>query len=721
MRGGVLFFFFVLPLALGQVTNSSIASHNRVFVTYDPLHQGFDVSCKSDADCLSYNAKCSDGSGAFLDRFCVCSLGYFFDYYISGKCTSNVDDFTAVLGVAPLYFSEQKDLNPDTQLQNGRVALPQNWICSQSLGSCQTMTTPGGTLLQTSNTAAIFALLSQESYIPSTDIYWKCNDTRAPVVQLFSSAVDPTSVFGGLSPDAYCVPIANVCQGVGSTWNASAGCVCSPGSSGDRCEVQSQNPFLSVIPAGKSCQSDADCNTPREACFMNGANFESKTCQCAFGYFPTAASCAQFQSRTTNGVLWESTVFNRISIADSTLDLYPTWASLQSSLIHATLQSFTQLATPLTAAESSPVFWRCANTSTYFKDVRVVGAGGVSSGAHCLGCSAVCGPGANCATSDPISGTCSCLSSWTGPNCASCAHNMTGPNCDMSQSDCRTQRCSGTGSCVDASPKCHCDPGWYGDKCEKPISNCTADVCGGSQYVNARCLVDTYGTPRDRCICTSSPPTFGRFCNTSESECSKKRCNGNGECLFDTLQQCACVPWFNGDPWCGTSVCVNGGVYNSTLGKCVCPSDTFGTWCQNKYCGLGTYDNITGTCDCDLPSGVLSLDPRTRNCTANTCGPGGVPSKNYDRCVCSGNRIDYPNLNPRCRTPTEKVVAFTSSTGSSAPSAKHESWCKSHKTECGLAIGFGVVGSAILAVVFIVLFCRWRRRYSGYKKVAKNK
>ncbi|MFT7815219.1 teneurin-3-like [Arapaima gigas] len=155
------------------------------------------------------------------------------------------------------------------------------------------------------------------------------------------------------------------------------------------------------------------------------------------------------------------------------------------------------------------------------------------------------------------SGTCTCDSNWTGPDCAvevctvdcgsrgvcvagacRCEEGWTGAACD--QRACHP-RCTEHGTCRDG--KCECSQGWNGE-------HCTIEGCPGLCNSNGRCTLDQNGW---HCVCQSG--WRGAGCDVAmETVCTDSKDN-EGDGLVDCMDPDCCLqsscqnqPYCHGSP-----------------------------------------------------------------------------------------------------------------------------------------------------------------------------
>ena len=149
-----------------------------------------------------------------------------------------------------------------------------------------------------------------------------------------------------------------------------------------------------------------------------------------------------------------------------------------------------------------------------------------------------------------------CANQLGGPNCDRCPSLMSGPQCANAPQACADKYCHSRGACrADGNEGCFCDIGFEGDHCQisVPVNGCAAG-------------------------------RYGAACELSQSECSRVRCSGNGQCL-SRYQGCQCDVHFRRYANCSTrdEVVVTGlplGWGEHFTGRPVCPSGRGGIFCE---------------------------------------------------------------------------------------------------------------------------------------------
>lgn len=120
------------------------------------------------------------------------------------------------------------------------------------------------------------------------------------------------------------------------------------------------------------------------------------------------------------------------------------------------------------------------------------------------------------------------------------------PDCSITKNGCSLQYCSLAGQCTSPPtsghvPECRCDAGYYGESCQVREAHCATLLCSGLSNCTATGCLCPRGLHQDCSQCdgtqerifrckTCVDGVFGPFCNITQSDCSRDRCNSNGRC-----------------------------------------------------------------------------------------------------------------------------------------------------------------------------------------------
>lgn len=195
-------------------------------------------------------------------------------------------------------------------------------------------------------------------------------------------------------------------------------------------------------------------------------------------------------------------------------------------------------------------------------------------------------------------------------------------------------------------PSCSCPPGTIGAQCEEVA----CDRHGTYNYTNqsCTCFAPFVGPNCESNLCEHEgfPQQTGQ--TASDYQCVCPFAYYGSLCQFDTcapngapnqaLDGCDCSAEWSGST-CLIFACEPPNTNNGTA--CICDSQYYGVNCRYRKCGqYGT--SIDGQCAC---AGVTSKDSNG-NCTLNTCGPHGIPSDNFETCICDDGTYFNPFITP---------------------------------------------------------------------------
>ncbi|XP_046357626.2 uncharacterized protein LOC124135954 isoform X3 [Haliotis rufescens] len=425
-----------------------------------------------------------------------------------------------------------------------------------------------------------------------------------------------------------CTETPNICgtNGVCNERNGSYSCTCQPGyiRAGDACSQCTSTTF------GVNCASQCTCT------FANTAfcNFVDGSCTCNTGW---------------NGTNCETNV-NECS-AD------PPACSGANETCRDTSGSF--------ACDCEAGFQKSPDNT------QCIGCQSPTYGTDCSStCTCI---SANTASCNPVNGSCTCTSAWTGINCETNVDEClaTPSVCTGAQEVCRD---------TNGSYVCDCNPGFG-----RPTSGAACAACNSTSYgtncENACTCISgnsvSCNSVNGSCTCTSA--WTGTNCETNVDEClaTPSVCTGSQEVCRDTNGSyvCDCNPGF-GRPTSGAAcaacnstsygsncenacTCISGNSLscNSVNGSCTCTSAWTGINCETNVdeC-LATPSVCTGAqevcrdtngsyvCDCNPGFGRPTSGAACAACNSTSYG-----TNCENACTCiSGNSVSCNSVNGSC-------------------------------------------------------------------------
>uniref|UniRef100_A0A673W043 Notch receptor 2 n=1 Tax=Salmo trutta TaxID=8032 RepID=A0A673W043_SALTR len=309
---------------------------------------------------------------------------------------------------------------------------------------------------------------------------------------------------------------------------------------------------------------------------------------------------------------------------------------------------------------------------------------GLNQGKHCeeelVPCAShPCERGGVCQpTPDYTFYTCRCPSGWQGPRCTEdvdecrknpcqnrarcinsqgsyvckCRPGYSGLNCQTNIDDCSPNPCLNGGSCVDevGGFSCDCRQGFDGERCEAEVDECASQPCQNGAV--CRDYVNSF-------VCVCRPGFDGILCEHNIPECTESSCLNNGTCVDDiNTFSCRCRPGFYGtfceyeQNECDSQPCKNGGTCTDGLGsyRCTCPVGYNGQNCQNfvNLCsqplcqngGSCSQSETTWLCHCPVGWTGMYCDVPNMSCQDYAARNGiqvELVCKHSGRCVNVGN------------------------------------------------------------------------------------
>lgn len=233
-----------------------------------------------------------------------------------------------------------------------------------------------------------------------------------------------------------------------------------------------------------------------------------------------------------------------------------------------------------------------------------------------------------------------------------CAPGFTGNECQIEISDCATNPCQNSGTCLELSHgyKCECHKGFIGKHCEEKTVTCADKPC-----IHGTCRDTTVGF---KCEC---PLNYsGLYCETQINECNPNPCQNGGTCVQkDGTYKCMCPSGFKGTRCdeniddCNGNPCQNGGTCVDMVNqfRCQCVPGFIGSVCENKVdlcrtkpcANGGTCHNLKNEFRCDCRPGFMGKDCSIDidECASHPCKNGGscVNRVNKFQCICPGGFI----------------------------------------------------------------------------------
>ncbi|RNA00791.1 endothelin-converting enzyme 1 isoform X2, partial [Brachionus plicatilis] len=224
-----------------------------------------------------------------------------------------------------------------------------------------------------------------------------------------------------------------------------------------------------------------------------------------------------------------------------------------------------------------------------------------------------------------------------------CENGYLGEKCEI-RDNCSPNPCQNSGQCQNQNGgfKCTCSPGFTGERCEY------CDACIPNPCQNAgKCTPSGIGGGF-RCIC---PPGFlGRLCEERDPCLNNGQCGIYGKCVvtINGYSKCVCNPGWTGEKCnireiCSPNPCQNGKCIpqgNSYI--CQCPPGYTGQRCENRDpcfsspCQNGQCVPQGNSYICQCPPGYTGQRCEIRDsCNPNPCQNGQcVPQGNSYICQC---------------------------------------------------------------------------------------
>jgi len=166
-----------------------------------------------------------------------------------------------------------------------------------------------------------------------------------------------------------------------------------------------------------------------------------------------------------------------------------------------------------------------------------------------------------------------------------CRKGFKGKGCEININDCKDAPCMNGGSCVDGvnSFTCKCPVGFLGSTCSINIDDCASRPCQ-----NGAICID--GANSFKCKC---PPGYsGQICNNDIDDCLSRPCKNNATCIDKPNNfECRCPRGFSG-PQCENNIddCAKSPCLNK--GKCIDGVNSYSCQCPPGFAGLNCQINI---------------------------------------------------------------------------------------------------------------------------------
>lgn len=233
-----------------------------------------------------------------------------------------------------------------------------------------------------------------------------------------------------------------------------------------------------------------------------------------------------------------------------------------------------------------------------------------------------------------------------------CDPRYTGSRCQHEVDSCETNKCENGGTCIDTADgfECKCRPGYVGLNCEAQVRECLLpDSCSAQGTLECQDLPNAH-----KCVCR--PGYTGERCELDIDECATEPCQ-NGATCQDRVNDyhCQCPQGWTGKDCdidtgkCATqSPCLNQAKCVDLFEDyfCVCPSGTDGKRCQTspRRC-VGDPCQNGGQCH-DFGSGLNCTCPGRYSGSGcqhllDPCSPEANTCKNGATCLDLGGGHDY--------------------------------------------------------------------------------